>query len=120
MLALLGVAYLIGVSTFPAYGSAPSGLQATVATSSPAGIVVGTTAQTVFATSTCSARVITTVAKPIMITFSSFNEATPSGVFGHYQAASTTVAYDSGVYGCGALKVYGFDASTTITVTETR
>lgn len=103
-----------------ASAAAPSGLPATVATSSPAGITVGTTAITVFATSTCSARIISTVNKPIMITFTDIAGQTPSATFGHVQSASTTVAYDSGIYGCGALKVYGFDSNTVITVSESR
>jgi len=100
-------------------GAAPSGLTATVATSSQAS--VGTTATTVFATSTnCSARVISTVEKPIMLIFSNYKGETPSGVYGYLQAASTTTIYDAEIFGCNALKVYGFDSSTTLTIMETR
>ena len=79
---------------------------------------VGTTASTLFATSTCAARVISTVEKPIMLTFSDYAGQTPTGTFGHLQSASTTVNYDAGLYGCGRVRVFGFDASSTITVTE--
>ncbi len=101
--------------TQKSYGSAPSGLMARVATTTNP--TVSTTAVTVFATSTCSSRTITTSGQPIMITFSDYNGATPTGSFGHLQAASTTVAYDSGQYGCGLTKIYSF-ASQVLTVTE--
>lgn len=96
---------------------APSGLPATVATSSNP--TVTTTAALVFATSSCAARIITTVASPIMITFSDNQGKVPTALYGHLQPASTTVAYDSGIYGCGAVRVYSF-ASSAISVTETR
>lgn len=93
-------------------------IEATMATSSV--YQVSTTAATVFATSTCSSRVISTVAKPIMIVFGGQQGQTPTGIFGHLQSASTTVNYDAGVYGCNAWKIYGFDAASTITVSEFR
>ena len=98
-------------------GSAPAGLPATVATSSIAAVT--TNATTVFATSSCAARIITTSASPIMITFSDNHGSVPTGSFGHLQSASTTVAYDSGQYGCGAVKVFSFVAGT-ISVSESR
>lgn len=99
---------------------------ATDATTNPANVAtssnptVTTTAGTVFATSTaCTSRVISTSAQPIMITFSDNQGKIPTGSFGHLQAASTTVAYDAGLYGCGRLQVYSF-ATQLITVTELR
>ncbi len=97
--------------------SAPSGLPATVATTSAN--AVSTTATSLFATSTCSARIITTRAQPVMLTFSDYAGQTPTGSFGHLQPASTTVAYDSGQYGCGLVKAYAYGVDT-ITITETR
>ncbi len=98
------------------HASAPAGLQATLATSSNP--VVTNTAATVFATSTCAARIVSTTGNSaIMITFT--DKDTPSGLFGHWQAASTTVAYDSGQYGCGKVKIYSF-SSQNITVSESR
>jgi hypothetical protein len=52
-----------------------------------------------------------------MLTFSDYANQTPTGVFGHLQAASTTVVYDSGQFGCDRVKAYSFGAST-ITITE--
>lgn len=97
--------------------SAPTGLPATIATSSnPA---VSTTAVTIIATSTCSARVISTASTSLMLTFSDYANQTPTAIFGVYQAASTTVVYDSGQYGCGLVKAYA-NAAGVITVIDSR
>ncbi len=102
-----------------ARASAPSGLQTTVATSTA--YVISTTAKTIFATSTnCSSRIITTTTNPIMLTFSDNQGKVPTATYGHLQSASTTIAYDSGIYGCNAYKAYGFDTSSNLTLTETR
>lgn len=104
----------------PKSGSAHPGLAASVATTSNP--TVTTSPSLAVATTTggnCSARIITTYAQPIMITFSDVQGKVPSGTFGHYQPASTTVAYDSGLYGCDAVRIYSF-ASQAITVSETR
>lgn len=104
--------------TQKAIGSAPPGLPTSVATTSQSG--VSTTATMIFSTSTtCASRIITTRAQPIMLTFSDYAGQTPTGSFGHLQPASTTSVYDSGQYGCGLTKAFGF-AADTITVTETR
>ena len=102
-----------------ALASAPSGLPATVATSSALS-ASSRTAQLLFATSTsCSARVITTTGVTMMLTFGDNQGKRPTGTYGHLQAASTTIAYDSGLYGCGA--VYGYsDAAQNLSLTETR
>ncbi len=73
----------------------------------------------------CSSRVVTTVAQPVMLSFfdptnGDLSSTTLSGTKGFLQAASTTVAYDSGIYGCGRMFAYGFGASTTITTMETQ
>lgn len=97
---------------------APSGLSATVATTSRP--VVTTTAGTLFATSTmCAARIISTASSSVMLTFSDYAGQTPTGSFGHFQATSTNVVYDSGQYGCGLVKVWSF-ATQQVTVTETQ
>jgi len=99
------------------FGGASDGIAVNVATTSNP--TVGTSAVTVFATSTCLTRVVTTYASPVMITFSDRIGQTPTATFGHLQAASTTVVYDASEYGCGLYKMYGF-VSTAITVSETR
>lgn len=114
---IVGV-FSIMTQVFTAQASAPAGLPATVATSSNPS--VGTTAVTLAATSTgCAARIVTSRNSPLMLTFSDFKGDTPTATAGHLQLASTTIAYDSGIYGCGAVKAFGYVADT-ITVTETR
>lgn len=72
----------------------------------------------------CAARIIGTQAQPIMLIFADptngdISSSTISQSVGFIQAASTTVSYDSGIYGCG--RVIGYAAaSTTITVAETK
>lgn len=114
---ILLASYLIGASVSKVNAMAPSGLPASIATTSPA--AVSTTASTIFATSTCAARIISTTASPVMLTFSENQSVVPTALFGVLQAASTTVAYDSGQYGCGAVQVYAFVAGN-ITVSESR
>ena len=117
LVALVIIAYSL-IATNRVYSAAPSGLQATVATTS--NIAVTTTQKLVFATSTCAARIVSTKASAITITFSDNPTAiVPTGAVGHVQAASTTVVYDSGLYGCGALRIYSY-VTDTITVAETR
>lgn len=90
-----------------AQGAAPSGLSATIATTSTQ--TVNTTASTVFATSTnCASRVISTASSSIKITFSDRIGETPNDTTGLTQGASTTKEYDAGLYGCGLVKVYSF------------
>lgn len=109
--------FLVGVPS--ARSSAPDGVPATVATSSL--MSVGpSNAVTLTATSSCNARIVTTYANPVMLTFSDYLGQSPTATFGHLQAASTTVVYDSGVYGCGLMKAYGYTASTSITFTSVR
>lgn len=110
------IGYLVIGPALTAHAGAGD-LPGTVATTSVA--TVTTTASTIFATSTCGARVITTTASPIMLTFSDNQGAVPTGAFGTLQAASTTVAYSNSLYGCGAYKAYSF-VSGPITVMESR
>lgn len=69
----------------------------------------------------CKSRVITTPGtSAIMLSFgdtTGFGSTTISGTAGHLQAASTTVAYDGEIYGCGRWTAFAW-SSTTITVSE--
>lgn len=101
---ILAIVYMFVSNIQPAVASAPSGLPATVASTS-APTLTGGTAVGLFATSTgCSSRAITTKAGYLMLTFTNKNGQTPTGDLGHYQAASTTEIYDSGLWGCGFVK----------------
>ena len=119
------IAYALGTRVPLAFASAPSGLPATMATSSTVvvgpNIVTPTLAHaTLFEASNCAARIITTLGTPISLSFAAFSSTTPSATVGHVQASSTTEVYDSGQFGCGLVSAYGFTSSTTITVSESR
>ncbi len=65
----------------------------------------------------CATRVVTTYAQPVSISFFASSTFNVSPTEGHLQGASTTVAYDAELYGCGQV-VASAGASTTITVSE--
>lgn len=73
--------------------------------------------------SDCKARVVTTNYAAVWLSFGepttngNLSSSTLSNAAGHYQAASTTVAYDSGLFGCGVMTGYAV-ASTSITASE--
>ena len=88
---------------------ATSGLPATLATSSPRQVGTSTT-PTILAqgNNVCTSRVISTTNQPIMLSFGFaydqngvYGSTTLSQNQGIFQAASSTIAYDSGLYGCG-------------------
>lgn len=73
-------------------------------------------------TNTCSARIITTESSNIRLGFGTSTYAastTVTNATGHLQPASTTVAYDSELYGCGYV-VGQANATTSIRVTQLR
>ncbi len=110
-------------NSYNARASAPSGMATLVASSTVKAIVGPQNATTLFSANVdCTSRIITTYANPIMLTFATSSALAstvePTGVFGHLQAASTTIAYDSGIYGCGLWQAYGYSASTTISISE--
>lgn len=63
--------------------------------------------------SNCVDRVISTVGTAIQLGFG--GAVVPTGTTGHVQGASTSITYNNGDYGCGAITGYAA-ASTTITV----
>lgn len=74
----------------------------------------------------CKSRVVSTWGgSAIMINFgdpaadrvNNISSTTVSGSIGHWQAASTTVAYDGAIYGCGRWSAYAY-ATQTLTVSE--
>lgn len=117
---IVGILALLGVNTANNINLGSSGgVTSTVATSTFQAVTAGT-AKRLFATSTlCSARIITTQAGAIKLTFSDFLGQRPTGINGHIQTASTTVAYDSKIYGCNTVWVYPYGTDT-LTITETR
>ena len=112
----IGIAFSWLTFTRIANASAPSGLPAAVSAVSTT--TVSTTAIQLAATSTCAARIVSTGgASAVMLGFSAFQGTTTTGTTGIYQAASTTVAYDSGIYGCGQLSAYSYASSLVNVVT---
>ena len=97
-------------------GQAPSGLVTTVATSTK--FTADATIRVLAATSTCTARIITTGAAAVLIDLSD-RDGNNMLNLGHWQAASTTVSYDSGIYGCDLWRIRG-DATSITQFTETR
>jgi len=124
LIAVLGIVAVSVVSqtAFTAFGAAPSGLPAVVGTSTTMHLVAATPTL-VFPTSTypqnCAARVITTASSSVQISFSDKQSLVPGATAGHIQGASTTVAYDSGIYGCDAVRIYSWTAQK-ITIQESR
>lgn len=125
LLTALAIVWLQEAQT--ANASAPSGLPVLVATSSTR--VIGPTVSLngfLFGTTTneaafqCSSRIISTRGESaIMLSLASLSSTTLSGSIGTMQSASTTVAYDSGLYGCGYVTAFAY-ATTTVTLVETR
>ena len=123
-----GLALWVMSTTQKVQGSAPQGMRALIASSTVTAIVGTSSVTTLFtASSVCTTRVITTYAQPIMLKFASssfgITSEPPTSTFGHLQAASTTITYDAGLYGCTevgaiALEVDSSVASTTIPITE--
>lgn len=119
MFLVIALGYALMSGPFFAKAEDATTLPATIATSSL--IAVGPQeVTTIIATTSCTARIITTYANPVMLTFSDVLGQSPSGTFGHLQPASTTVVYDAGEYGCGKVKAYGYTATTSITFTSAR
>lgn len=102
-----------------AVGSAPSGLSAFVASSTVRNLTTSPSLLMATSSSNCSARIITTASSTVFLTFSDRYTQPVSSSNGHIQLASTTVAYDSGIYGCDAINVISLGIQT-VTVTETR
>lgn len=123
---------LIGVTVFiiqgdKVFGSAPSGLPATIYKSQTIEIGPDINQYVASSTTSCSSRAITT-SNTIRLSFGTssantsnfaFATSSPSGFgnVGHIQATNTEVMYDSGLYGCGEWWASSY-ASSTITITE--
>lgn len=106
--------------------SAVSGLQTFVASTSLISVGPQNNVWSGYGTTTrepnyaCASRIVSTVGQPVMISFSSVSSTSLSQTAGFLQAASTSIVYDSGLYGCGYMTIRGLNASTTITEAETR
>jgi hypothetical protein len=122
--------YFVFAQTNSAVGESFTGTvsqmdSATTTTVGPQGFDGGNAVVIFTKNSDCDARVITTPGtSAIMLSFDDFKKtandissSTLSATVGHLQAASTTVVYDSGQYGCGKVSAYAW-ATTSLTVSE--
>lgn len=128
---IMAISIFVGVNVNFAGAAAPSGLPAQVSTSSsmqagPQQATVWFSGPQTFTNVNCAARIITTGAQAVALTFSGTSSSTATSTLtgilaaGHVQAASTTEVYDGGIYGCQYLGIRGYGATTTIFITETR
>jgi hypothetical protein len=110
------LAYVIK-PTLPAFGAAFTGQAAFVQIATSTTVTANTNTRIFTSNETCKSRVISTQGSAAMLIFADnttnyLSSTTLAGNVGHIQAASTTVAYDSGLFGCGA--VYARTYSTSI------
>lgn len=128
---IMGIVIVLGISivfqkalnSIPkVQSSAPGGMVTSWGTSSQ--ITLGAEERTLFATSTpsCISRVVSTRYAQIMIQYGDHAQFNLEGNTGHIQLASTTVVYDSGLYGCGLWTAVALGSTTAqgISVTEFR
>jgi hypothetical protein len=131
ILLLVGLMCLSFFQQTPQEASASRLPFANVASSSVSAVVGTTSVVVLFNTNNkCSARIISTVGAPIMLSFSTSTADAlrnqPNATYGIEQLASTTVAYDSALYGCGVVTAFGYPlgasggGSSTITLLETK
>lgn len=118
---LAGVVYF-GFINRPAKFEGASGLATTLRTATSTTIGPQQNKQIFARLPSCAARVISTKESNIMITLddakpTNISSTTLTSVVGFWQAASTTVAYDAELYGCGRWFGYSI-ASSTITTAE--
>ena len=112
-------------------GSAPPGLPAfpTIATTTeigPDGDIDGNPVTIFTKKTSCTSRIISTTDgsnQAIQLIFedpsrgTDISSTTLSEIVGHFQAGSTTKAYDAGIYGCGRWTAFA-NASTTLMLSE--
>jgi hypothetical protein len=121
ILALAGV--LLFKPMLSVLGAAPAGQVPKLQIATTTALTAQATSTVLAATAFCNSRIVTTLASPVMLTFDAVPAAgnvgtsTQSGQIGHLQGASTTVAYDAALYGCGQLTALPF-ANTTIIVSQ--
>ncbi len=110
-LALLIAGWLVHTTPQMRFGNATPGLASFAATTSSDSLAANTSTA-IAATSTCVARIVTTSGvSGVMLLFTDKAGNTLTGTLGTaLQAASTTVAYDSGQYGCGLVRAFSYGA----------
>lgn len=114
------VAILMTLQSQQAMGSAFTGSVATLSSATTTTVGPDTNVTIFNSTKSCTSRIVTTNYAAIRFTtgdVAGFGSTTLANGNGLTQAASTTVAYDGGIYGCGRWTAEAI-ASTSITVVE--
>lgn len=119
VMVIAGIITALVMQAQVAVGAAFPGQQARLQTATTT--ILGPGTVTLFpASDFCLNRVVTTQGTEIKVLFGDaigLTATSVSATVGHLQAASTTVAYDSGLYGCGKM-VGRANASTTVTISS--
>ena len=118
LLVVLVAGYFFSTSRGTNLGAAFDGSEAKISTTSVQNLEAGV-ATVLFGTSTsgCTSRLVTTNhGIPVRLAFR--DNDVPTATVGHLQAASTSVAYDSAIYGCGRWEAFSITAQA-VTVSET-
>lgn len=124
LLSIIFIAFIAGIAFWAlnslpkqVKGAAPMGMRADSGSTSYITLASHTAVQ-IFATSTCVSRIIGTASTSLRMTLSDSATNPASGV-GHVHSGSTTVMYDSGLYGCGLWRIYNpSDSAASTTITE--
>ena len=115
---IIAAAIVLLFQAHKADASAPAGARASIATSS-AVTMPAITVVMIAASSSCAATIVQTGASALTLQFGDRKGSTLTGFNGTaLQAASSTVVYDSGLYGCDAIRGYSYIAQP-ITITQT-
>jgi len=119
IMVIAGIITALVMQAQVAVGAAFPGQQARLQTATTT--ILGPGTVTLFeASNFCLNRVVTTQGTEIKVLFGDaigLTATSVSATVGHLQAASTTVSYDSGLYGCGKM-VGRANASTTVTISS--
>ena len=125
LVALAGLVVFAFWKSQPVQGAATSGSQTTYATSSTLQVGPNYVQVLSIAFENCTSRTISTGPTAIRLSFggiSATSTATSTAQInsdvGLWQSASTTVAYDGGLYGCGFVGVIGQNTSTSTVTLE--
>lgn len=119
-LTLLGAAVFIAFQAQQSFGESFTGTATNVVSATSTAVGPDTVVTLFSVNALCDNRIVTTKDEAIRLSFRTIDGFAATNVVGHLQAASTTVAYDSGLYGCGAMTAIGLAASSTITISETQ
>lgn len=120
ILAIVAMTVWIGLSTNQVFGESFTGTATNVVSATSTSVGPDSIITVFPANAQCDNRIVTTGAQGVRISFRTIEGFTLTNALGHYQAASTTASYNSGLYGCGNMQILGLSASSTIIISETQ